>query len=468
MSRVVLFFVFIFCSTMVVAQKTYFLYLQSESKQSFFVKHNNAIINSTASGYIIIPDLKDSSYLFNIGIQGKESNKQFLININKKDHGYLIMNDKNNEWTLFDLQKLAIIQPYDQATTMNVADVKIEKVESNPFNDMLAKAVDDSTIKERTIFVKKEEKKPEPSVQQVVAKDTVSNSATIPDLKDPIENKVAINADSVKKEIESWVVKTEGSNENKESSKIDSLKTNSKEEEVNQEVVTGKKEEIPVLIKMEDSVLSKQQKSTIKYRSESSTTEGVGLVFTDTYPNGNTDTIRILIQNEINKLETGNKEKAKEDNFKFLDIVGDSANVNSKNQSVETDISIKKENVKTEKADKSIPAKEVEKKEVISSSLKNTCTVFATETDFFDLRQKMAGENDEDAMIGQARQHFMEKCYTTQHIKNLGSLFLSDLGRFQFYNSSYKYVSDLDNFPSLESELKDQYFIDRFKSILKK
>jgi len=46
------------------SQKVYFVYIQTESEQPFFVKMNDKIHSSTGAGYIILFKLIDSNYNF--------------------------------------------------------------------------------------------------------------------------------------------------------------------------------------------------------------------------------------------------------------------------------------------------------------------------------------------------------------------------------------------------------------------
>jgi len=69
-------------------------------------------------------------------------------------------------------------------------------------------------------------------------------------------------------------------------------------------------------------------------------------------------------------------------------------------------------------------------------------------------------------MIAEARKGFKQKCYTVQQIRNLGTLFLSDKGKYAFYDEAFGHTSEPANFASLESDLKDPYYIKRFKAML--
>jgi len=46
-------------------------------------------------------------------------------------------------------------------------------------------------------------------------------------------------------------------------------------------------------------------------------------------------------------------------------------------------------------------------------------------------------------------------------------LFLNESGKYKFFDEAYLYTSDVENFSALQSELKDDYYINRFKAMLK-
>ena len=79
----------------------------------------------------------------------------------------------------------------------------------------------------------------------------------------------------------------------------------------------------------------------------------------------------------------------------------------------------------------------------------------------------MAAETNDDAMVDAAKKYFKTKCFSTSQVRNLSSLFLNDNGKYKFFDAAYTYVSDSDNFPSLQAELKDDYYINRFKAMLR-
>ena len=393
------------------SQKIYFIYIQAEPQQPFFVKINKKILNSTASGYIILPKLVDSTYSFNIGFpQSKGMEQQFSVKVGKQDHGYLLKNFDTKGWGLFDLQTMAV--QMSLAGNSGIA-VNGSKDESS-FTDILSKAADDPSLKEKPVQPKVEEKKPVAVVPELVKKEEPKVEEKKP---------VVVVPELVKK---------------------DEPKVEEKKPVVKEEQVEPKKESIELIDEP-------YKRSQIKKWSESSTTEGFGLVFIDIYENGVIDTIRLLIPTPKPVINVV-KEEPKEEK-KFLEITPETT---------------KKENPPVVKEEKTTEVKPiVTTLPVEKAVVKNNCNEIAVESDFFKLRKILAGEESEDNMTTAAKKYFKTKCFSTAQIKNLGTLFLTEEGKYNFFDAAYKFVSDPAIFVSLQEELKDPYYNSRFKAMLR-
>jgi hypothetical protein len=79
----------------------------------------------------------------------------------------------------------------------------------------------------------------------------------------------------------------------------------------------------------------------------------------------------------------------------------------------------------------------------------------------------MAAAEGNEAMLSLAKKYFKLKCYTVAQVKSLGALFLEDESRYQFYDAVYRHTTDPAEFGMLETELKDPYYINRFKAMLR-
>ena len=97
---------------------------------------------------------------------------------------------------------------------------------------------------------------------------------------------------------------------------------------------------------------------------------------------------------------------------------------------------------------------------------RKSCTSEAGEKEFFRLRKNMAAEESDEDMIKEAQKAFKRSCFSTEQIKNLSTLFLTASGKYHFFDAAYGYASDKEQFASLQAELRDDYYANRFKALI--
>lgn len=420
------------------SQRVYFIYLQSENQHPFFVKSGEKIISSSASGYLIMSKLVDSTYNFKVGFNNNNwPEQQFSVTLNKKDHGFLLKDFKEKGWGLFDLQSLQVIMNSNNNIPAqgSLKSEKTSEYDESAFTNILAKVADDPSLKEKnTVSIKKDSIEVEKPAAGIVNEDSMETK--IEEKKLVTEVEATNKPEEVKVEPKADIVALAEKNENDLPVKP-----------ANNKVVDQGSDLEKVSSKMQTGRTVSYSRSIISKRSESSTTEGFGLEFIDKYEEGVEDTIRILIPNPkpliVKKSEAAKEEK------KFIDIaVVDSSQPAQK---------------KAESQNEAENAQKTENKALINDN----CVAKAAESDFFNLRKNMASVQGEENMILEAKTYFKTKCFTTEQVKNLSSLFLTDEGRYRFFDTAYKYVTDLQNYPVLEIELRDEYYKNRFKAMLR-
>jgi len=99
--------------------------------------------------------------------------------------------------------------------------------------------------------------------------------------------------------------------------------------------------------------------------------------------------------------------------------------------------------------------------------INSDCKALATEEDFLRARKKMTAQKSDDDMVNAAKKLFRQKCYSTAQVKNLSVLFLKDEGKYKFFDAVYPFVYDSGEFRQLESQLADEYYISRFRSMIR-
>jgi hypothetical protein len=433
------------------AQKVYFVYLQADPEQAFYVRVTDKVYSSTAAGYLILSRLRDSSYSFTVGFpQNRWPEQQFRVDIRGKDHGYLLKNFGDKGWGLYDLQTLAV----QMAMNGGLQSRREENKDISAFTDVLAKAANDPSLREKPM--KKEEPRVEPQAAVVKIEEKKKDSFTVAKVTEPAVEKETVPAlkENTGEKKNDTQAREVVSVKKDEAPVNDAIVTIAKENAPATDPAVGNKEtpkndtpktdppkaDPPKTETVNAPVAAAYKASVIKRRSESSTSEGFGLTFVDEYPDGEKDTIRILIPNPKTKVVLKEKEKEQpKEEKRFLDITADSRDVTPEARTG----SNKEDRVKAV-----------------------SCTQ-ATENDFLKLRKKMAGASGDDGMVSEAVKAFRARCFAVSQLKNLSTLFLNDAGKYKFFDAAYARVYDPANFASLQAELKDEYYINRFRAMLR-
>lgn len=448
------------------AQKEYFFYFQSDNYNPFFLKMNDKVYSASAEGYLILPRLVDSTYTFSIGKNGAQAmESRFVVPVTQKDRGFLIR-EQENRFQLFDLQTLRTIQPQESGSRSGTSFIK----KDDPFTRLLALAADDTSL--LYVFTEPEKPKTETAKAPVVKtepetikapvsktetetiKDAVrteADEAVVPQRRDTVSHANSTNPETVKEKTAPVPAADNAVTAQVQTAVKDSAQAASapkpKEKGKGQTVtqsgimkdtaaVAVAQERVPAEVKTENVAEERSagyKRSVVTRRSESSTTEGFGLVFLDSHDAG-VDTIRLLIPNPKFAYQKPAEEEPA-DTKKFLDVTTESAAADT---------------VAT----------------VPGPVVKNACRAVAGNADFLRLRRYMAAKTKEEDMVSEAKKYFRNKCFTTGQVKHLSALFLTDRGKYLFFEAAQSHVADADGFPALQSEIKDAYFVDRFKVLV--
>lgn len=429
-----------FCLTFFAsAQKVYFIYFQTEDHSPFYVKMNDKILSSSSTGYLIMSDLKDSAYNFSIGFPSTQKESKFSVTITGKDRGFLIKNFESG-LGLFDLQNASVIKAQKDESDQNV----IYQRRNDDFASLLSKAANDTSLLYAIV-----RKVPVQELESVIAKQIKPD--VLPEIR---SNEVKSNIDSVITQQENPIVVETLKSETGDSSKVNTAAntftdTEMRVEEKNDRtdtlgnVITNRsnienKIDVPSL---DTALVSSQtevyRRSIVKRHAESSTSEGFGLIYYDDYGNA-VDTIRLIIPNPRIVFKQQADTMEKQDGFIHISEL-------NKDTLAKLPVVVSAQSKTTEKTN---------------------CKSIATNSDFLKLRKNMAAKETDEGMVDEAKKVFKSKCFSTEQIKNLSVLFLTSAGKYQFFDAAFFHVSDQNDFSSLESEIKDDYYIRRFKALI--
>lgn len=418
MKKILLAGILFFIMQVAGAQKIYFIYIQSEAGTPFFVKTGEKVASSTASGYLILPKLVDSVYTFAVGVTGQAAagESRFSVTINKRDRGFLLR-QTDGKFSLFDLQTLTSLQSLASAAASNETVAK----RTDAFTVLLAQAANDPSLLEVRAT---------PAVLPETLKSAEPTTAVAANITEP-GNEIKEPAESF---ADTTFVKDVAVTTPVEDNKI--LIETSNPDPAQQSVLV-KQEDLQTAAPEETE---SYKRSIVTRKSESSTSEGFGLIFLDD-TEGVVDTIRITIPNQ--SLAIRKEESEDGDLKKFLNMT----------------------NIDTTKVAITVDAAN---EEINAGKKRKGCAVSATEKDFLKLRKNMVAEESDDAMIKEAQKAFKKLCFSTGQIKNLSSLFLAASGKYHFFDAAYGHVSDQEQYAVLQAELNEDYYVNRFKALIAK
>ena len=437
---------------MVMAQKNYFVYLQTDDQAAFYIRMADKVFSSTASGYLILPNLSDTTYSINFGLaKSSQPETQFSFAVNNIDHGFLIKKFPDG-LSMFDLQTLSLIK----AINFNGLDKDAVAFESKTdrFTTVLSKAADDPALLKSPAGKKLQENKASESEVAKSIPTAVLNTNTY------FDSTSKTKADSVRS-----VVSAESPLQHPDTGNLKPSATLSTKVDESSAVNTSLSSGETTVPKANDTISKKAnggiaagypiktpvdsmemlvnfKPSAVKRYSESSTTEGFGLVYLDRQSEEQTDTIRVLIVPSRTAFNTPSTQ---------------APNASDAEDSLHAIVH------KTTQTDTAL---NVTKPASLQNPGKTNCVGVASDKDFLKLRKNMASQSSDEDMISEARKSFKARCFTTEQVRYLSSLFLTSGGKYNFFDAAYTHVVDVSNFQILELEIKDEYFKKRFKALI--
>ncbi|MEX6690613.1 DUF4476 domain-containing protein [Danxiaibacter flavus] len=486
-------------------QKNYFIYIQADNKQPFYLVMNQKKLNSSPIGYLIVPKLAPDEYKVQLGFPDNQAPEQdFVIKVDKKDAGYALKKFDNG-WGLFNFQTMDVIMgvPREAATTAPPATTSVEpagqtipettsaptdkKVETktapkkNAFGDMLSDAMNDPDL-----------------AGSIVATEAVV-AAAAPKTKAPPKGTkqktpATKHAETTKKQPE----------DKKETQQPETVAAAVPPPDSSVAAIAPPDAPVNTTAAINETYDAAGTKGVIKL-SELSDEKGVDLVFLD-FNSKSSDTIRLFIPAELaqdstdttvlavakpteekrtaeetkvynpnekplasanndtsvaeNKADSG----AKGINNPFFDKSAQPSGAAAAAVAVTAE---KPSEKKTDSVSGASPSPVADEPKAPSAMVNNQCTKMATDEDLIKWKKKMISANGDKGMLQAVKKLMSGKCLTTDQVKELGGLFLSDEGRYNFFDEAYLYTYDFGKYPVLENQLFDSYYKKRFKAILR-
>ena len=414
--KIVFFIILLFSFSNLFARQNHFIYIENEDRQPFSVSVVGKIYSSSETGHIIISKLTNGKYHLTINFpQNKFPSQTFTCLLDKKDLGFSLKNIPSKGWALVDMDTKKINLSNNATAGNELADLQSNN--SGAFGDMLSQVVNDSAlVKNNTL--------PEPEIKNEIQ----------PEIKKETEEDKSLQAsiDSAVKLIDA-------------ADKLNEVASNT--------IVADTAVFIAPVIVPDISENAVTEKPILNIDSSISTIK---------------EDVSAEIKNTVPETETF--------------ISPDSANTETSNpffqKKTETtaDVNTTVNNTEKENAEIVQPQQEevkqspaVNNDQPITNAVtayKPDCKGLVEDNDLGKIKRKMFVQNSNNEMVQTGIKLIGDKCLTTEQVKTLGGLFLSDDGRYTLYDALYNYVYDKSNYANLENQIIDPYYRKRFEAML--
>lgn len=438
----------------------YYIYIQSEKGQPFYVKHNGKVLSSTERGYIIIPRLEAGTTPLTIGFAKDEGPEQrFYVRVAGKDQGYLIKK-KSDSYTLYNLQTFRELKADEE----NSGSDPVAATEEVP---VPATDADSAARKEMLGNMQKE------------LEDKFRDKATVtgpaPAAKPAASgNPFASALDKVVKEgpppaePEETIPVTAETPPKKSGKKKEDKGALSPEEQdlLNEVMAEENRKAASEAAATEEEPLKKPRKQRKKKEGDPDFIEFMdngAAPAAATVPAAAPAITTDLPAAAPMETEKPSKKKRKRVVFDETEhpnnIINDSSGYAVYAAPEKTSERKKKKADAESYQEESAPAVKM---------INSDCANVMDDEGFRKLLRKFVAAKNEDGMLDVFRRQTRNYCLETQHIRTLAQLLNSDETRYRLLDMAYPKTADSEKFSSLESLLTENYYRGRFRALINK
>ncbi|AWO02144.1 hypothetical protein DLD77_10790 [Chitinophaga alhagiae] len=471
---------------------SYFVYIQHEKQQPFYVKLNGKLLSSSTRGYVILPRLQAGKVPVTIGFPKSEAPEQhYVIRLTgKRDYGFLLKGNGDKDYALYDLQTFASLKSAggaveEEAPEEGTASVTVARISSDTatpeqkammdnvqadveaalhksadtgprkkssFAEALDKVVIDDRPEDMPLEAPKPTPKPAAPPVETVPVATITDDATEAPAKKPARGKRNRSRErepltAEEKELLSSVLEDEKKAAADEALAEAAAEKPAVVEEtgpppVKKEKKPKKKKEgpEPEFIDFGESGAAPAAAKAAETVVETAPVIADGEEKPEVSAKEAREARRLKRKAER---EAADREALLKDSLANAEFYGD------------TEIGAK--------------AKKEEKEKKPAIAMVNSDCGKVLEVDAFRklLRTMNSKKKDED-MVDAFRRSVRSVCVSTEQIRALTQLISTEDNRYQLLDAAYPRTYDSQNYADLEDLLKDDYYKGRFKALIKR
>jgi hypothetical protein len=467
---------------------TFFVLIQADDGQAFYVRLNNQLYTSSPAGHVILAPLTDSVYTIAIGFPSLPE-QRYLLNIHQKDWA-LRLSRRDNRWDLYDDQGQPVVTVTDPAAIEKPLLAGAKK--DDAFSQLMSAIVQDTAVMYNTFAAASPDSVQAPAFAAAAIRithdttDPVTINVNPGSPTDTVTSHPAalssLTTDTATKKPGDTPATTNPSNPvPRTSATVTGTSTAGPlttgpnatgppvtAPPVTGPPVTGPPTTGPPLSSAIDPAVPSSPTGVVKL-SEHRSSQSLSLVYADHPANKGADTIDVVILIDYPttaihhpQLHDTAHSTAAVPHPQLHDTAHSTAAVPHP-PSPDTSHSGTPATGKNPKPDTATLASTAFHKSTLPF-VNSDCHAFATDYDVDKLRVRILNANSDDDRIQAAYKVFKTKCFTTKQIRALSEVFTTDPAKFKFLATAYPFVSD-DLFPELVNLLSDPVYAGRFRTM---
>ncbi|RPE14275.1 DUF4476 domain-containing protein [Chitinophaga lutea] len=479
----------LFFATGLAAQDpSYFVYIQHEKQQPFYVKLNGKLLSSSPKGYVILPRLHAGKVPVTIGFPKNEGpEQQYVIRLTgKRDYGFLLKGTGEKDYALYDLQTFATLKaaggPVPETEETQV--VTVARISSDSATPEQKEMMDKVQADVEAVLTKAPDTAPKKkggfaeALDKVVVDDRPDDmplEAPKPKAKPvapPVETAPVTAA--VEEVTEAPVKKARGKkNRSKERASLtdeekellSSVLEDEKKAAADEALKTAANEAAPAATPVTEEPAAEPVKKEKKSRKKKDTAEPEFIDF-GAAPAAGTAAKAVEKAADVTPVA---EEAAGEKSEMSAKEAREARRLKKKAEREAADReAIVKDSLANVEFYGNAEAKEKEEKKPSIKMVNSDCGKVLEVDAFRKLLRTMNSKKKDEDMVDAFRKGTRSVCVSTEQVRALTQLISSEDNRYQLLDAAYPRTYDSQNYNSLGDLLRDDYYKGRFKALIKK
>jgi len=448
----------------------YFVFIQADNNQSFYVRLGGQVYASSAGGHLILSQLKDSTYSLVLGLPGQAAlERRYTVAIRQKDLEFRLKDQGGKGWGLYDEQAKEMKTPEPGGREVEAVPPGLKK--DDAFSRLMAGVVQDTAVLYNTYAMAepstdsargvKSDSVPAAGVSTAGAAGSASGSAVTTPGGAVSGVTTGIGSDTlVRAPLIAPPVRDSSSKLGEANDRAGAVLPAGENVVV---VDSGAAVVVPATVKPVN-----RPKNVVKL-SERKLTRSVRLSFADRSAGKKADTIVLFIPVDTPAVIKGNiRQGHGTDSGRVAGprahgpnpdspLLGPAQNSVSSHPAVPVPEALRPRPVDT-------PRKSPETRSALPF-VNSDCHNYATDYDVDKLRVKLLEATKDEDRIVAARKVFKTRCFATRQIRALSEVFTSDAGKYRFFEAAYPFCSD-SQFSELGGLLADPVYSGKFRAMV--